>query len=104
MTYSKSIGGKVKGKKTLRKNKSGKRRGGKKARRTYRRRKSRGGELDYDPILRNYKREAVIIVKRQSGDDPTVNDTVSSINKARTRKAVDNILLENNYSYPIMER
>ena len=43
MTYSKSMGRKVRGKKTLRKSKSGKRRGNKKAKRTYRRRKARGG-------------------------------------------------------------
>ena len=104
MTYSKSMGGKVRGKKTLRKNKSGKRRGSKKARRTYRRRKARGGERDYDPYLRKYKREAVNIVKEQSGDDPSLKDTLTAIQLAPSKEKVIYILSTRNYSLPIMEQ
>lgn len=108
MTYSKSMGGKVKGKKTLRKNKSGKRRGSKKARRTYRRRKARGGDRSYgrpssiSPLVKN-KNAAINHVERfcLSGDGGTemCQNTTEIINKRiNAAKDIDEIvdILESN--------
>jgi len=107
MTYSKSMGGKVKGKKTLRKNKSGKRRGGKKARRTYRRRKARGGDRSYrrpssiDPLVQN-KNAAIIQVEKfcLSGDRTEMcqNTTKNIKDRINAAKDIDEIvdILESN--------
>ena len=102
MTYSKCTGGKVKGKKTLRKNKSGKRRGGKKARRTYRRRKARGG-LRGDVVssgLMNYRQKAYEMIK----NDPKKEQIEKEIRNAPNPEAIYKILTDKHYPAPIIEQ
>lgn len=96
------MGGKVRGKKTLRKNKSGKRRGSKKARRTYRRRKSRGG-LRGDvvtPELMKYRQQAYELIK----NDPQQEQIEKEIRSAPNQIAIYKILNKNNYRAPIIEQ
>ncbi len=103
MTYSKSMGGKVRGRKTLRKNKSGKRRGNKKARRTYRRRKARGGLRGdvVSPGLMRYRKKAIEIIEE---NDPENEKIKGEIRKAPTEEAIYNILIAKHYPGPIIEQ
>ena len=103
MTYSKSMGRKVRGKKTLRKNKSGKRRGNKKAKRTYRRRKARGGR-DIDLSLMRFKRAAYTVVNEEGNNDPNIKKTIDEIRGAHSYESVSDILNKNHYTVPIIEQ
>ena len=113
MTYSKSKGGKVRGRKTLRKGKSGKRHGNKKAKRTSRRRKARGGDRSYqrpanvNPLVLN-KTRAIAKVENYclSRDGAniemcpnTIENIRNSINQAKSIKDILIVLDKNNIPY-----
>jgi len=113
MTYSKSKGGKVRGRKTLRKGKSGKRHGNKKAKRTSRRRKARGGDRSYqrpanvNPLVLN-KTRAIAKVENYclSRDGAniemcpnTIENIRDSINQAKSIKDILIVLDKNNIPY-----
>lgn len=91
------MGRKVRGRKTLRKNKSGKRRGNKKVKRTYRRRKARGGlRGDVSPELMIYRQQAYGLIKGDLKEEQITEE----IRNAHNQVEIYNILEKNNYPGP----